>query len=56
MLEIENEGEGAGTALTFILEKFNSANTFIRFLCLSHQGSAALLCFVAERSNQMEQE
>lgn len=35
MLEIENEGEGAGTALTFILEKFNSANTFIRFLCLS---------------------
>lgn len=56
MLEIENEGEGAGAALTFMLEEFNSANIFVRFLCLSRQGSAAILCFVAERSNQMEQE
>lgn len=36
MLEIENEGEGAGSALTFMLEEFNSANIFFRFLCLSH--------------------
>lgn len=37
--------------LTFMLEEFNSANIFNSFLCLSHQGSAAILCFVAERSN-----
>lgn len=54
MLEIENEGEGAGAALTFVLE-FNSASIFVRYLCLSRQGSAAILCFVAERSKQMKQ-
>lgn len=36
MLEMENEGEGAGAALTFTLEEFSSANIFMRFLCLSH--------------------
>lgn len=55
MLEIEKVGEGAGAALTFMLEEFNSANIFVRYLCLSHQGSAAILCLVAERSKQMKQ-
>lgn len=35
MLEMENEGEGAGAALIFTLEEFSSANIFMRFLCLS---------------------
>lgn len=57
MLEIENEGKGAGAALTLMLEEFCQCQYFLLlFFCLFHHASAAILCFVAERSNQVEQE
>lgn len=35
--------------------EYNSANIFIRFLCLSGQGSATILCSVAKKGNGMEE-
>lgn len=44
MVEMENEGEGAGAALTFTLEEFNSANIFIRVFCVCLIRGVQLFC------------